>query len=126
MPRWVAHSLALLVLGSVACGRSSNRLEPLAEGASPGVERTVLGIPLAWCPAGTFVMGSPPSEPERRPGETQKEVTLTRGFWIAKYETTQAQWKSVYGSCPATSRRSCPRETSSRSAFRLRFEPERR
>ena len=41
-----------------------------------------------------FVMGSPRSEPERRPGEDQVEVTLTRGFWMAKYETTQGQWQT--------------------------------
>ena len=45
-------------------------------------------------------MGSPPSEPERRPGEDQVEVTLTKGFWIAKFETTQGQWKRVMGKLP--------------------------
>jgi formylglycine-generating enzyme required for sulfatase activity len=45
-------------------------------------------------------MGSPPSEPERRPDEGQVEVTLTKGFWIAKYETTQGQWKRVMGRLP--------------------------
>ena len=45
-------------------------------------------------------MGSPPSEPERRPGEDQVEVTLTRGFWMAKYEATQGQWKRVIGELP--------------------------
>ena len=34
-------------------------------------------------------MGSPPGEPGRRPGEDQVEVTLTKGFWTAKYEVTQ-------------------------------------
>src|SRR5436190_21473770 len=45
-------------------------------------------------------MGSPSSEPERRPGEDQVEVTLTKGFWIAKYETTQGLWKRVMGKLP--------------------------
>jgi len=36
--------------------------------------------------AGKFLMGSPRSEPERRPDEDQVEVTLTKGFWMAKYE----------------------------------------
>ena len=34
-------------------------------------------------------MGSPRGEPERRPGEDQVEVTLTKGFWMGKYEVTQ-------------------------------------
>ena len=41
------------------------------------------------------MMGSPRGEPERRPGEDQVEVTLTKGFWMAKYEATQGQWKRV-------------------------------
>ena len=47
-------------------------------------------------------MGSPRSEPERRPGEDQVEVTLTRGFWMAKYEVTQGEWKRRSGSCRAS------------------------
>ncbi len=45
-------------------------------------------------------MGSPTNEPERRPGEEQVEVTLTRGFWMARVETTQGQWKRVMGELP--------------------------
>jgi formylglycine-generating enzyme required for sulfatase activity len=45
-------------------------------------------------------MGSPRTEPERRPGEDQAVVTLTRGFWTAKYETTQGQWKRIVGKLP--------------------------
>jgi formylglycine-generating enzyme required for sulfatase activity len=45
-------------------------------------------------------MGSPPDEPERRPGEDQVEVTLTKGFWAGKYEVTQGQWKQVVGKLP--------------------------
>ena len=45
-------------------------------------------------------MGSPPDEPERRPGEDQVDVTLSRGFWMGKYEVTQAQWKNVVGDLP--------------------------
>ena len=29
------------------------------------------------------------------------DVTLTRGFWIAKYETTQSEWKRIVGPFPA-------------------------
>ena len=41
--------------------------------------------------------GSPPDEPERRPGEDQVEVTLSRGFWAGKFEVTQGEWKRVAG-----------------------------
>jgi hypothetical protein len=45
-------------------------------------------------------MGSPPGEPERHPDEDQVEVTLTKGFWMGKYEVTQGQWKAVMGKLP--------------------------
>ena len=69
-------------------------------GERAGEEREIYGIKLCWCPAGRFTMGSPPSEPERRPGEDQVEVTLTKGFWMAKYEATQGQWKRIIGALP--------------------------
>lgn len=69
-------------------------------GAKAGEERTVAGVKLCWCPPGKFKMGSPPDEPERRPDEDQVEVTLTRGFWTAKYEATQGQWKRIVGKLP--------------------------
>src|SRR5262245_33264471 len=69
-------------------------------GSRPGEERRVAGIQLCWCPPGKFVMGSPPSEPERRPFEDQVEVTLARGFWIGKYEATQGEWKRIVGDFP--------------------------
>jgi formylglycine-generating enzyme len=45
-------------------------------------------------------MGSPRDEPERRPGENQVQVRLTKGFWMAKYEATQGQWKRAMGELP--------------------------
>src|SRR4051812_10583797 len=66
-------------------------------GSKAGDEREVAGVRLCWCPPGKFTMGSPPGEPERRPGEDQVEVMLTRGFWASKYEVTQGQWKRVVG-----------------------------
>ncbi|MDA1191062.1 MAG: formylglycine-generating enzyme family protein [Candidatus Poribacteria bacterium] len=69
-------------------------------GTQAGDQREIAGIPLCWCPPGKFVMGCPPDEPERRPGEDQVEVTLTKGFWIAKFEATQGQWKRVMGKLP--------------------------
>jgi len=69
-------------------------------GSKAGDEREAGGVRLCWCPAGRFTMGSPPGEPERRPGEDQVEVTLTKGFWMAKFEATQGQWKRVMGPLP--------------------------
>src|SRR5262249_43545897 len=69
-------------------------------GSKAGDQGQVVGIRLCWCPAAKFIMGSPRNEPERRPDEEQVEVTLTKGFWMAKFETTQGDWKRVMGALP--------------------------
>jgi len=50
---------------------------------------------------GSFTMGSPTSEDGRESDETQHRVTLTKGFWLGKYEVTQKQWQSVMGYNPS-------------------------
>ncbi len=54
-----------------------------------------------WIAPGTFLMGSPESEPERRENETQHGVTLTQGFWLVDSTCTQALWLAVLGDNPA-------------------------
>lgn len=59
--------------------------------------------------AGTFTMGSPVGEEGRNQGEVQHQVTLTKGFYMAKYQTTNAQFATFLnaigvkedGKCPA-------------------------
>ncbi len=107
--RW-ACLLVLVAAGATGCRRAGSAAPaPDLAGADSGVafagsgageEREVGGIRLCWCPAGRFLMGSPPEEPERRPGEDRVEVTLTRGFWIGKYEVKQGQWRRVVGVFP--------------------------
>lgn len=52
-----------------------------------------------YCPAGNFTMGTPKLFDFFR--QDPHRVSLTTGFWIGKYEVTQAQWKSVMGSLPS-------------------------
>jgi len=54
-----------------------------------------------WCPPGTFIMGSPADEPNRRDKETQHLVTLSKGFWMLESEVTQAMWESVMDNNPS-------------------------
>jgi formylglycine-generating enzyme len=93
---------AALTIATAALSRPLLALQSPAtfRGTRAGEARQVDAVTLCWCPPGRFVMGSPRDEPERRPGEDQVEVTLTRGFWIAKYETTQGQWQRVVGTLP--------------------------
>jgi formylglycine-generating enzyme required for sulfatase activity len=69
-------------------------------GTRAGEQREIERTTLCWCPPGRFTMGSPPAERGRRPDEAQVEVTLSKGFWTAKSEVTQGQWKSVMGKFP--------------------------
>jgi len=69
-------------------------------------ERMVLPVngieyPFRWCPAGTFMMGSPKSEEGRDSGETQHRVTLTKGFWMLETPVTQEMWESVTDANPS-------------------------
>jgi formylglycine-generating enzyme len=71
------------------------------EGSRAGEVREFGGIEMVWCPPGEFLMGSPASEADRQDDETEHRVILTKGFWLAKTEATQAQWQSVMGSNPS-------------------------
>ena len=54
-----------------------------------------------WIEPGTFLMGSPESEPGRYSSEgPQHEVTISQGFYLGKCEIAQAQWQSVMGTTP--------------------------
>lgn len=90
---------AVTNVGLARDGQAPARLNPFL-GSKAGDEREAGGVKLCWCPPGRFRMGSPLNEPDRRPDEAQVEVTLSRGFWMGKYEVTQGQWKRVIGEFP--------------------------
>jgi formylglycine-generating enzyme required for sulfatase activity len=53
---------------------------------------------MVWIPPGTFVMGSPEGERGRMDNEgPQTRVTLTKGFWMGKYEVTVGECLAVMG-----------------------------
>jgi formylglycine-generating enzyme required for sulfatase activity len=51
-------------------------------------------------PGGTFTMGSPANEPERRADEVQHQVTVST-FYLGKHEVTQKEWREVMGNNPS-------------------------
>lgn len=57
-----------------------------------------LGMELVYVPAGRFSMGSNSSDINERP---MHEVTIKEGFYIGRYEVTQAEWKQVMGNNPS-------------------------
>ena len=56
---------------------------------------------MVYVAPGSFTMGSPSSEDGHIDDETQHRVTLTKGYWLGKYEGTQRQWESVMGENPS-------------------------
>ncbi len=62
---------------------------------------------LVWCAPGVFVMEKivPPATPGRAPRYNlskmvQAKVIITQGYWLGKYELTQAEWKRVMATRP--------------------------
>ena len=67
---------------------------------NPGETRVFDGIEFVQIPAGQFQMGS--TSPESYSDESPlTQVRISRGFWMGKYEVTQAQWEAVMGDNPS-------------------------
>ncbi|MBO7391190.1 MAG: formylglycine-generating enzyme family protein, partial [Verrucomicrobia bacterium] len=62
-----------------------------------------ISMEMVWCPPGIYTMGSPDSELGRGDDEAPCNVIIEfcSGFWISKYEVTQAQYKAVMGYNPS-------------------------
>ncbi|MBM3226254.1 MAG: hypothetical protein FJZ47_21020, partial [Candidatus Tectomicrobia bacterium] len=60
--------------------------------------RNSIDIELILIPAGEFMMGSESGEADEKPVH---RVTLSRPFYLGKYEVTQAQWQEVMGTNPS-------------------------
>jgi formylglycine-generating enzyme required for sulfatase activity len=94
------QTFSLLLLSLCVLAATPSAPADSLDGSKAGEAREVVGIKLRWCPAGSFKMGSPRDEPERRPGEDQVDVTLNHGFWMGQFEVTQGEWKRVMGALP--------------------------
>ena len=94
------------ILGIVVVLGLVGALTVMAQEVKPGkVEVIDLGkgvkLEMVLIPAGKLMMGSPASEKGHSKAETQHEVTLTKPFYMGKYEVTQEQWESVMGKNPS-------------------------
>ena len=74
------------------------RLTPIGIGKKT-ITNTI-GIKLNKIPPGTFMMGSPESEPDRSENEQQHKVRISKAFYMQTTEVTQGQWKEVMGTEP--------------------------
>jgi formylglycine-generating enzyme required for sulfatase activity len=67
------------------------------------IDFSIAGIPqrFRWIEPTAFLMGSPKDEAGRYDNETQHEVILTQGYWLAETACTQALWQAVTGDNPS-------------------------
>ena len=56
---------------------------------------STVDLEMIWVEPGTFTMGSPTRKWRNADRETEHNVTLTQGFYLGKYEVTQAQYEAV-------------------------------
>ena len=61
----------------------------------------ITGMEFVRIPGGCFQMGSPKSEEGRYGNEKPVHEVCVDGFWMGKYEVTQAQWQKIMGSNPS-------------------------
>ncbi len=92
----------LVALIAIICNRVSAEDGPFA-GKTAGAQwsANALKMPFCWCPAGKFTMGSPENEVGRDINENCVDVVLTHGFWLAKFEVTQAEYHQVMQKRPS-------------------------
>ncbi len=91
-----------LALGVIGCGKKSKSSSSLSERESSSsksqVETKVCTLPggvkleMVHLEPGSFMMGD---------GEEKRRERITEGFWIGKFEVTQAQWEAVMGENPS-------------------------
>ncbi len=60
------------------------------EHLNPGIVLDLMGVP-----AGEFIMGAPEQEADREVDEGPQHRVSLPDFWMARYPTTQAQWRVV-------------------------------
>ena len=91
-------------------GLEKSKQEEEAKGKQVGLEKlkqqeeamfAAIEKEMVLISAGKFMMGSPASEKGRSVDETQHEVTITKPYYMGKYEVTQEQWEAVMGNNPS-------------------------
>jgi formylglycine-generating enzyme required for sulfatase activity len=71
-------------------GRSRNEAQTFAEDLGAGVT-----LEMVLVPGGTYLMGSPDTEKQRFGEEGPQHNVEVPGFYMGKFEVTQAQWQAV-------------------------------
>ncbi len=76
--------------------RSNRQAKYFAQDLGNGVTLEIVQIP-----GGKFLMGSPAGEKERQSDEGPQHPVTVPGFFMGKYEVTQAQYQAIMGNNPS-------------------------
>jgi len=93
MKQGIAGILVLLSTGAAASAAD----DAAAMKALKAKDWTVpaLGIKMKLIPPGTFIMGSPKTEADRREDEVRHEATITRPLYMGVYEVAQKEYYDI-------------------------------
>jgi formylglycine-generating enzyme required for sulfatase activity len=97
---WTAEGVRRVGVAPTPVSSPAPASNPGTAGKIGDVFRTDIGMELLWVPAGKFLMGSPEAVGygDERP---QTEVTLSRPFWMGRFEVRQRDWAAVMGNNPS-------------------------
>lgn len=109
---WCLLVLSLLLAGACSDGELEGDLYPVSpdhggnggnNGNSSYPEIKLKGIEFVYVKGGTFSMGATNEQLEDAFDDELpvRTITLTKDYYIGKYEITQAQWKAVMGNEPS-------------------------
>ena len=90
----------LAPLDGLAPGSAEMRdtqLKVLEQEGLPIEVQNTIGMLFRLVPAGTAIIGSPPTEPGRGIQECEHSVDFPNHFYMGKMEVTQAQWRQIMG-----------------------------
>jgi len=93
MRNFVIGCVVLFTMAGPAFSEAKDPPKGLAVDLGGGVK-----LDLVLIPAGSFTMGDDKGDDREKP--THK-VTITKPFYLGKYEVTQEQWEAVMGSNPS-------------------------
>jgi|SaaInl7_200m_RNA_FD_contig_31_300478_length_871_multi_9_in_0_out_0_1 formylglycine-generating enzyme required for sulfatase activity len=87
--------LSVLIAVGVFAGTALNDSTTTAAENQPGDvwKEPFTGMEFTWVPPGCFVMGNHKGDADEKPAH---EVCVA-GFWLGKYEVTQAEWAKAIG-----------------------------
>jgi len=91
-PTWLLTGVLLLVGFALTIGTLA------AQSAPEKTFTNSIHMEFVLVPAGAFKMGSATGDSDERPVH---QVTISKAFYLGKYEVTQSQWQAVMGTNPS-------------------------